>query len=103
MKVVADVDRAVLVPIERQHAVPLCAEPQSSNLLLHLFLHLLPRGARPQAPKACLAGAMFRCWCHHESLRQLAHEADPDARRVASFARVVTGDESPRAVRQDEQ
>jgi hypothetical protein len=26
------IDRAVLVP---HHAVPLCAEPQSSNLLLH--------------------------------------------------------------------
>ena len=53
-KVCADVGGAVLVPIERNHAVSLCAAPQTPYLLPHLLLHFRPWGTFPKAPTARL-------------------------------------------------
>ena len=104
-KVGADVGGAVPVPVQwHEIAVPLCATPQSANLPPHLRLLLLPRPARAEAPAACLRGVRLRRRCHHEPSRELAHQADADARRVASIARRAcpAGDESPRVVSEDE-
>ena len=59
-----DVGGPVLVPIQRKHAVSLCATPQSTNsflLLAHFNLLLLPRSARTQAAAAGLRAVSLGC------------------------------------------
>ena len=38
-KICSNVNRATFVSIDRDHAVSLCAAPQTPNLLSHLLLH----------------------------------------------------------------
>ena len=52
-KVGTDVSGAVLVPIERNHAVSLCAAPQTPYSLSRLLLHLGPWTALPKTSTAC--------------------------------------------------
>ena len=85
-KVGANVRSTVLVPIERNHAVSLCAAPQTPNLLSHLLLHLDPRAALSKAATARLGGVGLGCRCYHKAPRQLAHQSDADARRGALVA-----------------
>ena len=82
----------------------LCVQSRSPRILYPIFFSILSqaRGARPQAPAARLARAVLRGRRHHEALRQLPHEVYPDARWEPTSASVLAGDESPRAVRQDE-
>ena len=54
LEVGADVGGAVLVPIERNRAVSLCATPQTPDSPSRLRLLLLPRPACAQAPAARL-------------------------------------------------
>lgn len=80
-KVGADVRGTVLVPIERNHAVSLCAASQTPNLLSYLLFHLDPRASFSEAPTACLGRVGLRRRRHHKAPRQLAHEPNTDARR----------------------
>ena len=50
-----NVGGAVSVSIQRDHAVSLCAAPQTPTFLAHLLLHLLPRTTLAKTATACLA------------------------------------------------
>ena len=50
-----DVGGAVSVSVQRDHAVSLCAAPQTPTFLSHLLLHLLPWPTLAKASAARLA------------------------------------------------
>jgi hypothetical protein len=54
LEVGADVGGAILVPIQRKHAVSLCATPQSPYFFTHCRLLLVPRATGTEAAAASL-------------------------------------------------
>ena len=86
LEVVADVRRSVAVSIERDHAVLVVATPQSSHFLPPFLIHFLPGCTFAQAAAACFGCVCFRSEADYKVLRQLAHQAYPNAGCVALVA-----------------
>ena len=86
LEVIAYVRCSVAVSVERDHAVLVVATPQSSHFLPPFLIHFLPGCTFAQAAAACFGCVRSRSEAVYKVLRQLAHQAYPNAGLVALIA-----------------